>query len=184
MKVGTKSILFGVHSFWFHPITVLLAWIKLYGRPSWKEFVCIVVHDWGYYGKPNMDGREGEMHPVVGAEIAHALLDPFNTFQYRDMCLYHSRTCAKKFGASPSKLCWADKLSINYDPWWFYLTRATLSGEIHEYWRDAINSGLLPDTATWKEWFAWARERGIRVAVTKNGATAYEVGNPNHPNLF
>jgi hypothetical protein len=179
MKTGTKSILFGVHAFWFHPITVLLAWIELYGRPSWKEMVCIFVHDLGYYGKPNMDGKEGEMHPVLGADIAHSLLDPVDSFNYRDMCLYHSRTCAKKYGVPPSKLCWADKLCIKYDPWWFYLMRALLSGEVYEYLGDAIKSELLPSTATYRQWFTWARERGVRVAVTQNGATAYEVGNPN-----
>jgi len=179
MKVGTKSVIFGVHNFIWHPITVTLAWTKLYGLPNWKELVCIFVHDLGYWGKPNIDGIEGEMHPVMGSEIAHVLLDPCNIFKYRDMCLYHSRTCAKKYGVSPSQLCWCDKLCIKYDPWWFYLFRAILSGEIIEYRRDAIKSGLLPSDATYREWFSWARERGVRVALTQNGATAYEVGNPN-----
>ncbi|MCK5235828.1 MAG: hypothetical protein KAR06_02490, partial [Deltaproteobacteria bacterium] len=60
--VGTKSLLFGVHQFIWHPITVLIAWCKLYGWPTWPELVCIIVHDWGYWGKPNMDGPEGEKH--------------------------------------------------------------------------------------------------------------------------
>jgi len=179
MKMGTKSILFGVHAFWFHPIAVLLAWIELYGMPNWKEAICIFVHDLGYFGKPNMDGAEGEMHPVLGAHIAGCYLDGGRRDLYYNLCLYHSRTCAKKYGVSPSKLCWADKLCIKYDPWWFYLARALLSGEVHEYLSDAIKSGLLPNTATYRQWFMWARERGVRVALSQNTSTAYEVGNPN-----
>lgn len=57
MKTGTKSLLFGVHQFIWHPLTVLLAWIKLYGWPAWEELVCIIIHDWGYWGKSNMDGE-------------------------------------------------------------------------------------------------------------------------------
>jgi len=179
MKVGTKSVLFGVHNFIWHPVTVLFAWTELYGFPNWKELVCIIVHDLGYYGKPNMDGAEGEMHPKLGAEIAGLILDDKHSFTYYNMCLYHSRTCAKKYGVSPSRLCWADKLCIKYDPWLFYLLRALLSGEVIEYRNDAINAGLLPNTATYREWFSWARERGIRVGYSKIAATAYEFENPN-----
>ena len=189
MQVGTKSVLFGVHNFLFHPLTVLLAWIELYGIPNWKELVCIFIHDLGYCGKPNMDGKEGELHPGWAAQWAFEHLDgmpkgerptpEFSFYQYYNLCLFHSRTCAKRYGVKPSKLCWADKLSCKYDPWWFYLLRAVLSGEIKEYHEAAIRSGLIPITSTYHEWFDWARERGIRVGYSKNTATAYEVENPN-----
>ena len=43
MKVGTKSLLFGVHQLLWHPLTVWLGWIKLYKKPpSFKEAVCIL----------------------------------------------------------------------------------------------------------------------------------------------
>ena len=46
------------------------------------------------------------------------------------LVLLHSRRYAKVHGLEPSKLCWADKLSIMYDPEWFYLLRARASGEL------------------------------------------------------
>src|SRR5205814_2173543 len=46
---------------------------------------------------------------------------------------YHSRFLAKQRGGQPSALCLADKLSIALEPWWFYLPRANLSGEVREY---------------------------------------------------
>ena len=33
MRVGTKSILFGVHNFVLHPPLVAIAWWRLYGFP-------------------------------------------------------------------------------------------------------------------------------------------------------
>jgi hypothetical protein len=76
MRVGTKSILFGAHALWLHPWFVAAAWTKLYGFP-WdpRLWVAFFVHDLGYWGKPNMDGPEGELHPTFGAEIMHALFD-------------------------------------------------------------------------------------------------------------
>jgi hypothetical protein len=183
MKVGTRSVLFGVHQFLWHPITVLIAWYKLYGIPSLKEIVCIFVHDIGYFGQPNMDGKEGEEHPWSGAIIAHKLFDgrvktssdfTYKRADYMNLCLFHSRTCAKKYNSQPSRLCWADKLSIVYDPWWFYLARAWLSGEIWEYRKDAIALGGISEDYSYREWFDWARERGMRAAYTQNPAKAYE----------
>ncbi len=76
MNVGTKSLLFGVHQFALHPILVAMAWWKLYGFP-WdpRLWVAFVVHDWGYWGKPNMDGPEGDTHPELGASIMAFLFD-------------------------------------------------------------------------------------------------------------
>jgi len=166
MKTGTKSILFGVHQFIWHPITVLLAWRSIFRRwPTWKELVCIVIHDWGYWGCPNMDGAEGERHPELGFKIALELFDADHAY----LCLYHSRHYARRAGAEASRLCWADKLSIVYDPWWFYLPRAWLSGELLEYRREAAKVGLLPITATHREWFAWARNYLAMLGREKRG---------------
>ena len=72
MSVGTKSVLFGAHAFWLHPWFVAWAWWKLYGFP-WQPWlwVAFFVHDLGYWGKPNMDGPEGEEHPKLGASILY-----------------------------------------------------------------------------------------------------------------
>lgn len=76
MKVGTRSVLFGVHCFLIHPWFVAMAWWRLYGFPAdprlWVAFFC---HDLGYIGKPNMDGVEGEEHPAMGALIVSWICD-------------------------------------------------------------------------------------------------------------
>ena len=170
MKTGTKSLLFGVHQIIWHPVTVLLAWIELYGLPNWKECVCIVIHDWGYWGSPNMDGVEGEKHPEWAARFASRYLDPeeygdevYGKFLVKDeweqFCLFHSRHYAKRHNQDPSKLCWANKFSIKYDPWWLYLPRAWLSGELNEY--RALHGSMGENFKTHREWYEWASERAI-----------------------
>ena len=70
LNVGTKSVLFGAHCFFIHPFFVLAAWWKLYGFP-WdpRLWIAFFVHDLGYWGKPNMDGPEGETHVELGAKL-------------------------------------------------------------------------------------------------------------------
>jgi len=65
MKIGTKSVVFGAHCFFIHPWFVFIAWWKLYGFP-WdiRLWFCFFLHDLGYWGKPNIDGIEGELHPL------------------------------------------------------------------------------------------------------------------------
>jgi len=76
MKVGTKSVLFGAHCFLLHPWFVFAAWWKLYGFPfDPRLWVAFFVHDLGYWGKPNMDGPEGETHVEFGAKVMHKLFD-------------------------------------------------------------------------------------------------------------
>lgn len=150
MTVGTKSVLFGAHAFWLHPFFVAAAWWKLYGFP-WdaRLWVAFFVHDLGYWGKPNMDGPEGEAHPEWAARRMARWFDvyedrvvmlearghepreavgPWGTF-----CLMHSRFYAKQAGLQPSRLCPADKLAVALEPWWLYLPRVMATGEIREY---------------------------------------------------
>lgn len=169
MKVGTKSLLFGVHQFVWHPITVFIAWCKLYGRPSWKEIVCMIIHDWGYWGKPNMDGIEGEKHPEVGANIAYRLFGS----EYFSLCLLHSRHYARNVKREPSRLCWADKLSHLYEPTWFYLFRARLSGELKEYRKVAADAGFIPLSTSDKEWFTWVKARLVKLGQEQRNSVAF-----------
>lgn len=149
LPVGTKSLLIGVHQFAWHPITVWMAWRWLYRkRPSWRECVCIVIHDWGYWGCANMDGVEGEKHPYFGARIAFFLFGA----EYEQLCLWHSRYLAKSCGREPSKLCWADKASMIFDPQTFYLDRARLTGELSEYRHNAARRGFIPLSASDIAW--------------------------------
>jgi len=169
MNVGTKSILFGVHAFWWHPLTVALAWRKLYGRwPRRYEWCAILCHDLGYWGCPNMDGKEGRLHPEKGAEWAYALAGRLARWsgetELRQMSrandafflsLYHSREFSKMHLTTPSKLCWADKFCCFYDPTWLYLLRAHLSGEIYEFRANA--SAHIPDEFSFSDWYNWYR---------------------------
>lgn len=76
MKIGTRSLLFGVHLWFWHPLVVAAAWWKLYGFPrDPRLWVAFLVHDWGYWECPEMDGPRGDLHPHRGAEIMHKLFD-------------------------------------------------------------------------------------------------------------
>lgn len=177
MRIGTKSILFGVHQFAWHPFTVLLAWRKLYRAwPTWREAVAIACHDLGYWGCPNIDGIEGKDHPWFGAWLASKIVgwiawkrspDPdfdwlfprrFSfCLQTFDLALYHSRDTARDQNHPVSKLYAADKFCIFYDPFWLYRLRARLSGEFAEFKLNAIKTGHLQPGATDRQWFDFYR---------------------------
>jgi hypothetical protein len=128
--IGTRSILFGAHQFAIHPWFVAAAWWRLYGVPAdprlWLAFV---LHDLGYLGKPEMDGPEGETHPLLAARIMGGLFGR----EWHDFCLLHSRFYANRLGLPFSRLCVADKLAIALTPGWLYLPMARASGELDEY---------------------------------------------------
>lgn len=152
MKVGTRSVLYGAHCFFLHPFFVAWAWWQLYGFP-WdpRLWVAFFVHDLGYIGKPNMDGPEGERHPIMGARLMTALFDHStpdadilsitewqigrrsNLGRWGQFVLLHSRYFAKTLGMQPSRLCVADKLAISLTPAWLYLPMVRATGEIQEY---------------------------------------------------
>lgn len=175
MKVGTKSALWGVHCIFWHPIPIALAWRKLYGAwPRWHEWIAIFFHDFpGYWGKPNMDGPEGETHPERGAEWTGTTVKFLAYWGWRlrgkqkdtalflahiaganalQLALFHSRFYAARYEAEPSKLCWADKLSVHYEPAWWYLLRAHASGEVREYVRNAP-LWVQVNSRVWFDWY-------------------------------
>jgi hypothetical protein len=113
--------------------------------------------------------------------------------KWRDFCLYHSRFYAKRDGAKPSRLCMADKLAVALEPWWLYLPRVHLSGEVWEYFEAAgghpgskyngephVGSHTRAAPKTTREWFdrmsdymrAWAYEH-------KDGREDKWTPNPN-----
>lgn len=162
MRIGTKSVLFGVHAFWLHPFFVAAAWRKLYGLPrDWRVWLAFIVHDWGYWGCSDMDGKEGERHPFLGARIMLALTGGDERWYW--FALLHSRFLAKSMGVQVSRLCLADKLSFKLTPAWLYWILSKLTGELDEYleraragkyaredvyrtsyraWREAVSSRL------------------------------------------
>ena len=132
MKVGTKSVLFGVHQFAIHPWIVAAAWWLLYGFPWDPRLWCaFFLHDLGYWGKPNMDGPEGETHPEWAARIMGAVFGQ----RWGDFTLLHSRFYAKRLAKPFSRLCVADKLAIALTPAWLYLRQASVTRELQEYMR-------------------------------------------------
>ena len=138
MTIGTKSVLFGAHQFLIHPWFVAWGWWTLYGFPcDPRLWVAFFVHDLGYIGKPNMDGPEGELHPLFGARLMHCFDREIGmgvrSHWWYHFCLLHSRYYAKSLGMQPSRLCMADKLAIALTPAWLYLPMVRATGEIHEY---------------------------------------------------
>lgn len=162
MKIGTKTVLFGVHQFLWHPFTVWRAWRWLYrSNPKWWQLVAIVCHDLGYIGKGDLDGREGRRHPDGGATITLKFVRWLTNDQELHanafFCsLLHSRAYAQDIDMEPSDLCWADKACILFDPPWFYLLRARLAGELPEF---KLNAEPYIGKADDEAWLLWYRSR-------------------------
>lgn len=130
MRAGTKTLLFGNHHLILHPVLVTIAWVRIYKQfPSFKELVCIIVHDWGYWGKRDVDGPDGEQHPAFGARLTCRLFGD----KCWQTCAGHSRFYAHQMRIPVSRLCLADKYSPFVAPAWIWVFLGTLSGEIREY---------------------------------------------------
>lgn len=130
MKLGTKSLLFGVHQIFIHPLLVTIAWVLLYRSiPSWREMICICIHDWGYWGVADLKGEEGDKHPELGARIATRLLGK----EWGDFILGHSSFYIVRNGVAESKLMKPDKYWHCFTPFLAYRLLSTLSGEFRYY---------------------------------------------------
>ena len=70
------------------------------------EKQCVSLFTIGVIGRqPTWMVNGGMNHPELGAKIAGSLFGD----AYYDLVLLHSRRLARELGATPSKLCWADK---------------------------------------------------------------------------
>lgn len=93
-------MLFGAHSI-IHSIVVMFAWKKLYSTwPSWRECVCILLHDIGYWGKNYITDKTNDGHAELGCRVAHRWFGP----EYGHLVLGHSAAACKKFSIPKSKL--------------------------------------------------------------------------------
>jgi hypothetical protein len=169
MKIGTKSLLFGCHQVFWHPWTVALAYRKLYRQwPDAAGWLCILVHDWGYWNCTDIDGKEGKLHPMLGARIVGRVVRFLHRIRGHAplqcslfacdsalRCVLHSGTVARDNNEAPSDICHADKYSIFCEWEWFYLLRTFLSGELHEFIQNAVMSGHVPEDCTGVEWLRW-----------------------------
>ena len=141
MKIGTKSVLFGVHCWLIHPVLVLRAWFIVHRRrPSLVELMAIFTHDLGYWGMPNMDGKEGSNHPERAASWWRGKFGEFGD-KVAVVIIGHSRFHAAANNIELSSLFQPDKLATSLYPIWLYLLLANLSGEIDEYMHH-YNKGL------------------------------------------
>lgn len=180
MNRGTKSLLFGAHQFFIHPFTVWLAWIKLHHKaPTWKELVCILIHDWGYWGCKEMDGEDGANHPIWAATQAMLWFDHSSTkYEYYCLCMYHSRHMAKKRGSGVSPMFYADKLSFAYVPWWLYIFMARLSGELQEYKALTLKAGWHGPDCSDRDWHRIVRHVMVELSKTPDAAAYLHGENP------
>jgi len=130
VRIGTKMLLFGSHNIIVHSFFTLLGWIVFFrSLPSIKEFVCIVLHDIGYWGCEKIDGGDGDEHPYRGALIAARLFGN----KYYDLCIFHSATIARFHDRHVSKLYYADKMGWLLMPNWLLYFFVRVSGEIEFY---------------------------------------------------
>lgn len=151
MRVGTRSVLFGSHQFILHPIMVAIGWRMTYGfwPKGWRTWIAIAVHDWGYWGLGDMDGRRGKLHPLWAAERLANWYAPKPTLAEHGTPAFwrkldanvfwfwflaaHSRYAAKALGWEPSPLMLPDKLATALLPVPVYAALMWLSGEHREY---------------------------------------------------
>lgn len=74
--------------------------------------------------------------------------------------LGHSRSFVKQYGFGLSPLCAPDKLSVLFEPTWFYYLRGTLSGELKEFTGNARRFGFNEYNwiSRWK-WIGWYKAK-------------------------
>jgi hypothetical protein len=108
LSTGQQGFLgIGAHNPIIHTATVTVAWVKLFKKlPSFKEFVCIFFHDFGYISWRD-ESDFVDNHPELGARICRLLFGR----EGFELCIGHSREYSLKYGLKLSKLCFADKLS-------------------------------------------------------------------------
>jgi len=130
VRTAVKSLLVGMHNPAIHGLFVGMSWPKLFGElPSFRESLCILVHDLGYLQQTTLDGDDNR-HPEFGAKMARLLGEEFWL-----LCITHSRDYAKQLHQPLSKLGYADKYSVLLYPDWLFKRLIYSGGEAAEYHR-------------------------------------------------
>lgn len=161
MKIGTKSVLFGVHQFLLHPLFIAIGWWQEYGfrRVRIAERVAYTIVDFAtgnevdfidYTDTSLLDPRlwlafvvhdlgyigKPNMDGPEGEthpELGARVMRRLFGDAWGDLCLLHSRYYAKRLNRGVSPLCAADKRVFLIEPAWLYLPRVWATGELAEY---------------------------------------------------
>jgi len=179
MKIGTKSLLFGAHQFIIHPIFVAIAWIKLYGW-TWKiqHWVAFLVHDFGYWGKPNMDGKEGKKHPELGAKIMHWLFDKYEyeDFNYDNVTYYdHFETIRKIRRLEGWKVCDIQELDNCVSVLYHRRTKTWYNFTLYHSRHYASEKNVLPSQLCYADKMAFViTPRWLYIPMAKATGEIYE----------
>lgn len=126
---GLQTLLIGIHNPILHGFLVFLAWKKIYHKcPSFKETICILLHDIGYIKEKNPQNND-DRHPEIGARLCGSLFG----LDYQILCLAHSRVYAERLGVPLSRLGYADKYSVLLIPDFLYNVLLHIGGDVAEY---------------------------------------------------
>jgi len=112
MRQGTVSVILGCHSP-VHSVLVWKSWRYLYGKtPSFKETICIFLHDVGHWGLDYLDDEgQKKVHWELGACLARCLFGNSGYSLLAGHC-HHS-------GHPQSRLYKPDKYSWYIAPYWW-----------------------------------------------------------------
>ena len=156
MSQGTKSILFGAHQFIVHPYFVYKAF-KLcnYRKPQFWELICIIIHDWGYWGMDYLIDRKVENwraddgHEKLGARIALRL---FGLQGYK-FVMGHGGEALRFHPKHRSAMYWPDKISSLIAPrWWLQWTMIVEKFPIDvDTWRSEVIQRLRAEDIHFKD---------------------------------
>jgi hypothetical protein len=189
MRMGTKSLLYGAHCLPIHTAMIAIGWRVHHGAwpKDWRIWVTFLCHDLGYWGKRDMDGEDGKLHPMGGARLAARLIagkvdsrerQGTRAFWYQ-FTACHSRYYAAIIGVQPSPLAIPDKLATALMPIPLLALLYRLTGEYKGYAQLARDNGYaVPGDAYgytkwivnhwreeylgWKGWHAWFAARANR----------------------
>jgi len=148
MKEGTKSLLFGCHQFFLHPLWVLFAWRLEYKEwPKFWEIVCIFLHDVGLWGLDYLtDPYQKKAHWELGTWYGWKL------FGMKGLSLIAGHT---PYSDWPKSRLWkADKRSWLVAPIWWLNLNFHIENFQTEAARPRIWKKLVAEELKKKEFFS------------------------------
>jgi len=138
--MGKRSLLFGCHQIFIHPLFTIIGWVKLYGIGTINIPILLAIffHDWGYWSCKTMDG-DGLFHPFRTFVLFNGILPPKSLQEI----IGHSRHLSSSYGIPISRLCWADKLGLAVMPSSLWALLAYISSEGWEYMYNPFNNNYV-----------------------------------------